>query len=317
MAKKTLFPIFLVGLFITLVSSTFALEKVKLGSSFKIAPVYYLLVLAAEEKGFWKDNGLDVEWVPFVATTPHVLALASGVVKIGISSAFPFPDAGERGLAVVMVGQYATFPAFDLWVRTDSPYRKVEDLQGGRIGIVKLGDPPHMYGRIITRAHGIEKNVRYVAVGGVLEQMAGLRAGAYEAMVQGFTAVAGLKVQGIIRQLAAGEDYLPKPWLGIVVVARIDFAKSQPDVVKKLLRAILQASSFVRTNPSWSVKKIMSLQSRSEQEATVLYDATRFTTTLEIDRKAVESFRKVHIEYGLMTEKAPKVDDLFTNEYLP
>ena len=59
-----------------------------------------------------------------------------------------------------------------------------------------------------------------------------------------------------------------------------------------------------------------SFQGVSEEAAKVLYGDTTFTTTGKIDRKAVENARKVYVQYGVLTEKAPAVDDFFTNEYL-
>lgn len=42
-----------------------AVEKLDLGTSIKFTPAYYLPILAAEDKGFFKEQGLEVEWVPF------------------------------------------------------------------------------------------------------------------------------------------------------------------------------------------------------------------------------------------------------------
>lgn len=317
MARKLLFTLSLASLFIGLVSPLFALEKVKLGSAVKIDRVYYLPNLVGEEKGFWKENGLEVEWVPFGGNTPLNHAVAAGAINMAMTASSGPPAAAERGLPIIMVAELSARPAFGIWVRAESPYREPRDLKGARIGVTGLGTPTYMFGRLIVAAHGIEKDVRFVGAGGPPQYIAALRTGGVEAVVSRVSTMAGLKVDGVVRELASSADYLPKPWFEDVVLARKDFARTKPDVVKKMLRAMLQSIDFIRKNPSWTVDKIKSFQGVSEEAAKVIYEEVRFTVTGKFDRKAVENMRKVFIEYGVLTEKAPAVDDLFTNEYLP
>ncbi len=193
----------------------------------------------------------------------------------------------------------------------------MRDLMGKRIGLpTKLGIP-HTYARIITSAFKMEKDVRFVAAGGVRETIAGLRVGAFEAVSQPLTTMARLQVKGILRSLASTVDYLPKPWTDLVVFARKNFTRSKPDLVRKTLRALLQSTNFIQKNSRWTVDKMKSFSRFPEEAAKLVQKDFQFTTTGRLDRKAVENLRKVFIQYGVLTEKAPPVDQLFTNEYLP
>ena len=317
MARKSLFFLFLAGLFFSLISPAIALEKAKLSSPVKVDATFYLPVLAAEERGFWKENGLEVEWVPFGGATPQMQAVAAGAINFGMVPSIVLMTTAERGVPVVIVAEWVPNDPFIIWVKTDSPYRNPLDLKGKRIAVTGMGAPTHAYGRLIVKANGIEKDVRFIGAGGVPQQIAGLKVDSFEGMVMPLAPVVGLKVEGAIRELASAADYLPKPWLEHVVFVRKDYARSQPEVVKKLLRAMLQAADFIRKEPRWAMDKMKSFQGFSEEAAKLLYERKRFTTTGRIDRKAVENVRRLCIEYGLLTEKAPAVDDLFTNEYLP
>jgi len=42
-----------------------AADKLRFATTVKTHPILVMPVLAAEEKGFWKQNGLEAEWVPF------------------------------------------------------------------------------------------------------------------------------------------------------------------------------------------------------------------------------------------------------------
>ena len=316
MVRRLWFFLFLPGLLTGLVSGSFALEKVKLGSAVKMVPEYYLPVLTAEERGFWKENGLDVEWVPFASATAQVSAIAAGAIGIGIVGPDSPLAAAERGLPVVMVSELVPSYPFGLWVRADSPYRHVRDLKGARIGATALGATTHIMGRLIAAAQGMEKEVRFVGAGGVPQMVAGLRAGALEGVITRIGAIVDLKLAGQARELASASDYLPKPWTDTIIFSRKDFAQNKPDVVRKILRAALQASDYMRKNPRGTMDKMKSFQGLSEGAAKIIYDAIPFTITGKLDRKAVENVRRLLIEYGLLSEKVPAVDELFTNEYL-
>lgn len=317
MARKLSFSISSVGLIIGLVSPIFALEKVKLGSSVKMAPAFYLSPLVAEERGFWKENGLEVEWVPFGGPPAQIRAVAAGAISIGAATAADPVTAADRGLPVVIVAEFFAQPQFRVWVRADRPYRHVRDLKGGRISVAALGGATHVFGRIMFAAHGMEKEVRFVGAGGAAESLAALSAGAVDASVEGLFIWVTPYLEGKIRETGNPIEYLPKPWLGIVTFARRDYTRSKPDVVKRVLRGMVQSLEFMQKNPRWTLDKMKSFQGLSEEAAKLVYDWIGPRATGKIDRKGVENIRRVFMEYGILTEKAPAVDDLFTNEYLP
>lgn len=317
MIRRLLFFVFLTASFIGLGSSIFALEKVKLGSSVKVVPHYYLPPLAAEEKGFWQQNGLEVEWIPFTNAPAQMRAMAAGELNIGESGIDGPPTAAARGLPVIIVSELASTPAPGIWVIADSPYRHVRDLEGARVGVSALGGYLHTLARIIVSAHGVEKKVRFVGSGGIRESQAALRAGALDAVVTNLTVVAPLKLEGKVREVASVGDYLPKPWVDQVVFARKDFARGKPDVLRKTLKAMLQSFAFIRENPRWAVDKMKSFTGLSEEAAKLIYEALHFSVTGKLDRNAMENVRTTFIKYGILTEKAPAVDDLFTTDYLP
>ena len=131
------------------------------------------------------------------------------------------------------------------------------------------------------------------------------------------SSAAPLKVEGVIREIANAGDYVPSPWFEDPIYVKKDFALKEREAVRKVIKASLQAADFARKNPRWAMDKIKSFAGIPEEAAKLLYDDTAWSTSGRIDRKAVENLRKVFIEYGIITEKAPSVDELFTNEYLP
>lgn len=317
MKRNFFFSLLLIALLVGPPSTVFPLEKVKLGTAIKVDLLLYLPVLTGEEKGFWKENGLDVEWVPFAGTAPQMRAVAAGAINIGLSPIDGPLAAAEKGLPVMIVAEEVPSAPFSLVVRADSPYRHPRDLNGARIGVTTLGATTHAFGRIMLRAHGLEKDVRFVGAGGSPAMVAGLKAGAFDAIVSSLRTVVPMKVRGMVLLIASAGDYLPRPWVDFVTFARKDFIRSKPDVVRRLLKALLQSTHFIRENPRWALDKIKGFQDYSEEEARLAYSDLHFTISGRLDRKAIENVRKVFIDYGVISENTPPVDELFTNDYLP
>src|SRR3990172_2547450 len=116
-------------------SFTQGADKVKLATSVKDNPAYYLPILAAEEKGIWKRQGLEVEWVGFRAGGEMAPAIAAGHVEIGITTAVLATQWAARKFAVIVVAALDSHEEWSLYVLTDSPLKKPVDLRGTKLGI--------------------------------------------------------------------------------------------------------------------------------------------------------------------------------------
>lgn len=71
-------------------SSASAAGKIKFATSIKLAPTFYLPVLAAEEKGFWKENGPEAELVKFKGGAKLYQGIVAGLdsTSLEISALF-------------------------------------------------------------------------------------------------------------------------------------------------------------------------------------------------------------------------------------
>jgi ABC-type nitrate/sulfonate/bicarbonate transport system substrate-binding protein len=81
-------------------SVSLAAEKLRFATAVKLYAPYYLPVLAAQGQGYWKQQGLDVEWVAFRGGTPMNKAVAAGEIKIGLTNASSQFAAAARGVPV-------------------------------------------------------------------------------------------------------------------------------------------------------------------------------------------------------------------------
>lgn len=327
MARKLLF-LSLAGIFFSLVSPIFlpvpitirtqaaALDKVKFGTSVKDHPAFYLPILAAEDKGFWKDQGLEVDWVPFTGAATLLRAVAAEAISMGMSGPVALVPAAARGVPVVIVANHNPTSEFLLLVRAESPYKEPKDLKGTKIGVLTLGAATHAYARVIAKAAGIEKEVKFVGTGGLVETIAALRVKAVDAIVLNFPPLVPLILAGEARELVALADYLPKGWMDQVVFTRKELIRDKPEVVKRVIKAVLQGNNFVLTNRAWTMEKMKAMSGFSEEAAAAVFSRLALSRTGKIERPAMENIRNFLLEYELVPkDKAPPLEEIYTTKF--
>src|SRR3990172_586483 len=154
-----------------------AIEKIQLGSAIKLTPAYYLPVVTGDEKGFLKENGLEVEWVPFQSAPDMHRALAGAAMNMGLDTGTGKIQAASRGIPVYTVSDLQHNEGVALYVLPGSPIKGPKDLKGARIGITRPGSTDHANAQFVAKVLGIEKDVKYLGTGGIPQKMAALRAG--------------------------------------------------------------------------------------------------------------------------------------------
>lgn len=291
-------------------------EKVKVASGIKLSPVFYLPPLAAEEKGFWKENGIDGEYVPFESAKAAFAAVAAGHVVYGMTTAPSIIDAASRGLPATMVLELSPRAGFYIWVRSDSRFKQGKDLKGGKLGVSGFGGTEHAYGRMGVVGLGLEKDVKFVGTGGIGPSLAAVKTGAIDGVVLTVHQMISLKLKGEVRELVNIGDFHPSEWLGYVAYARKDFMANNPDAMRRAVKAMVQAMDFIRKNPAWTMEKMKSWQGYTDEAARLVYEDIAFSKDGKINRKALENVRNFLGDFGVIPkEKIPTTEELYTDQF--
>src|SRR3990172_2275096 len=143
-----------------------AAEKVRFGTPVKATANHDLPFLAAEEKGYWRQNDLDVQWISFDGGAFQVRALAAGSVDVVMTVAISYIPAAARGVPAIMVADLGLRNDIFLWVRADSPIKEAKALPGAKVGVPALGAFAHFFGIMAAKALRMEKEVKFVGAGG-------------------------------------------------------------------------------------------------------------------------------------------------------
>src|SRR5436190_6823464 len=194
------------------VSAASAQDRVRYGSAIKLSPVYYLPILAAQEKWLFAKNGVAVEWIPSESGPDMMRNFASATIDMGSSNGGTDIPAISRGVPAIITANLQPHDGFAFWVLTNSRIKAPADLKGAKLGVSRLSGVEHAYGLVAAKRLGLSSDVGFIGTGGIRESLAILVTGSIDAVILNPQNLIELKLQGKVRQLLPIADFLPKPW---------------------------------------------------------------------------------------------------------
>ena len=313
---------FLIGwvvlyLLTALASRGLAAEKLRYGTSSKKA-TYSLALMAAEQKGFWKQNGLDANWTPFRGNTDLNRAIVAGAIDMGTESMTGLISGASKGIPLIAVATTGWAEYF-IWVRSDSLILKPAHLKGTKFGMSRLGGGFHAYGRTVVRALGLEKDVTFVATGGHGAFLGAMKTGKIQSVILSPLDGISLMLKGELRPLVSINQFLPKEKVDDVIATPRPLIDKNPGLVQKAVKSVLQGRDFVRENKPWVEKQLIETYRYTPRVADIVSKLVimRLPLDLKITPKAVDNVRNFLIENKLIDEKkAPPVNKLFTTRFV-
>jgi len=243
-----------------------ALEKVVVAAA--AASAVFVPHFLALEKGFFRDEGLDAE-VPVMRANLMPAAMASG--ELGYS---PQTSASVRnamaGMPVRLIG--VTVNKSTRWLVGAAGIRPVPQLRGQTIAVNALGDGPYNSASLALEHFGIDpqSEVRWVGMGGTPERIVALQQGSAQGTVFTDADVPRAEALGFVPLLRL-DEVAPLPEAGLVTtVAKLD---TERDQVKRVLRAMVRAVRYVKSDREGSLPVFMQFLDVPRAEAEQAYDA--------------------------------------------
>jgi ABC-type nitrate/sulfonate/bicarbonate transport system substrate-binding protein len=244
-----------------------AAEKVRI--SVTNLNISFLPAGAALKKGFFKDEGLDVEIIRM--NTPNSLtALITG--DIGYTLLFGSVVRGAlRGMPIRAVASLLDSPTHALIAKAE--YKSVKDLKGKTVGIGNFGGTDEVVARLMFKAHGVdaEKDLKFIAVGSDRARLAAIRENLVDVAVIAPPGDSLGKQMGF-SVLARAYESFSFPFIGVGTSLRS--IKERPEEVKKVTKAMLRANRFVREDKEGAVKILMEWGRAESDHASASYEST-------------------------------------------
>jgi NitT/TauT family transport system substrate-binding protein len=233
-------------------------EKAKITIGVGGKPLFYYLPLTiAEQKGFFKAEGLDVEIQDFPGGARALQALLGGSVDV-VSGAYEHTITqqakGQNIEALFLQGKYSAI-VLGMSKANAAKYKSPADLKGLKIGVTAPGSSTNMFVNVLLAKAGLKPDA--AAIIGV-----GATAGAVAIMQRGeIDAMANL--DPVISQLEAGGDFVPVvdtrtakgmqdvyggAYAAGSIYVPVEFAKKYPNTAQAVVNAMMRALRFIQTS---------------------------------------------------------------------
>jgi NitT/TauT family transport system substrate-binding protein len=262
--KWTKLTIFIVTFFSA--QPLFALDQVNVHVSAGISP-NALLYRFATEKGFYREEGLDVLLIQ-AGMLPGIQGLVGGSFQF---SQILGQGAGAvlRGLPLKIVMVFDTRPLN--WLYAGKNIKTLQELKGGKqIAVSSFGAALDQMTRELLPKHGIDpqRDVVLRAIEPTPSRLAALFSGAVDATVLNQSDRLIAKKNGFNELLFYGDD-LEFITAGVVVADKT--LAQRPELVQRFLRGTLKGFLWLKTNEKEVVPKFAAAMKISDGEAADVY----------------------------------------------
>ncbi len=195
------------------------------------------------EDGHFRKHGLDSNLIYIRGGSTAVQALLAGEIQFGHLSPAPMLTAWAQGADFVWVGTTTHQMVFTLLA--DPAIAKGADLKGKKIGITRIGSASDLAVRAALEQFGLNvKDVTMIALGGIPEILAAMRAGAVQAGILSpptSTSARDLGYRPLLHIPDLGREFT---FSGIA--AKRSFVHSQPEIVRAYMASLTDGAKVYK-----------------------------------------------------------------------
>jgi len=294
---------------VTLAPAVRAQPSVKIGTA--VLGDYALAgpFIVAVEKGFFRTEGLNVEFVPFKGGPPLVNAVIAGDVLLGAAGSTDILVFREAGRPLKMVATHTEGNHFTL---------NAAELKGKAIGVTSIGATTWVFARMVAKAQGWDpdRDVKIVPLGGLDAQLAALSRKEIHAFVWG-DGGAVTQLAGKSKVLMRLDKVTPR-WISQVQYVSEEAIKKQGDEIRKAMKGIFTAIKFmtektgdaaeiVAKKIGWSTEAVLAAHKISG--GLMSHDGT-------VSMEALRSMQDTLLEYAVIKKRLP-IEEHVAREFAP
>ncbi|MYZ47111.1 ABC transporter substrate-binding protein [Propylenella binzhouense] len=238
-------------------SGAHAQDTTKLSVGISVKSIFGLPIVVARDKGFFKEEGLEVTIEYFAGGPPATAALMGGSLQF-LNAAFENNvKTAKLGQPIVTIMNIQSNYAGAIIMRKDVAEKlghkpEVADLKGMRIGTLARGGFTDVSTRYILNAAGLDpdKDAELIPIRGADRQIAAGQAGQIEAAMVtepwGPIAVEGMDAWRYVVNTTVGEGPELFQDMGYVTLQTTkDYIAQNRAVAEKVVRAVVKAQNYI------------------------------------------------------------------------
>jgi NitT/TauT family transport system substrate-binding protein len=292
---------------------------------------YYLPLTVAERKGFFKDEGLEVEIPDFAGGAKALQALVGGSADM-VSGAYEHTinmAAKKQPIkAVVLQMKYSSI-ALIMPKDKAAKYRSAKELKGLKIGVTAPGSSTNMFVNNLLAKEGLKPtDVSFVGVGTGSGAVAAMEKGEIDAVSNldpvltqlestgKFAAVADSRTEKGMKDIYGGDYHAS------VIYITDEFIKKNPNTVQAVVNAMVRADKWIARATPQEIVDLMPNEYKAGNPSlykdALLKNMIGFSEDGRLSMKAAENVYKVLRQFEPSVMAAGKIDlnTTFDNSYV-
>jgi len=213
------------------------------------AQAYY-----AQDEGFFKARGLDVDVQTFSTGGAVFPAVVSGALDIGAGNFVALAQAHQHGVPFVLIAPAGAYsgrtPSAGIAVTKSSPVRTPKDLAGKTVAVDSLKNLSYIAVASWADKNGLDvKTLRFVEIP-MSAMGAAVAAGRVDAASLIEPALNRFLAENDARVLARHFDAIAPQFLEGGWFCTADYAKNHPDVIRRFAAAMVDSARWANANPA-------------------------------------------------------------------
>lgn len=272
--------------------------------------------ILAMEKGYFRAENVNVEFLPFRGGPHLVKAVIAGEVLLGAAGSTDIVVFREAGMPLKMVATQTEGNHFTLNVAPD--VQAIGELKGKSIGVTAVGATTWVFARLVAthQRWDPDRDVKIVPLGGLDAQLAALQRKEIHAFIWG-DGGAVTQLQGKSKVLTRLDAVSPK-WISQIQYVSEDGIRKQAETIRKVMKALFQAQRYMLSNTpeaaeviskkiGWTIEAVLAAHKISGP--LISHDGT---TSME----ALASIQQTLLEHGVIKKKLP-IEEHLAREFTP
>jgi len=276
--------------------------------------VAFLPIYLTQDKGFFKDEGLDVLVVMFNAGATNLQAMIGGDVQI-MAGGVPETVLARAGGADIK-NFWAISNVMPFQIYGSAKLKSLEQSKGKKFAISRFGSLSEFLTRSALKHSGVDpKDVTMLQIGATPARFTTLASGIVDATILWFPVTERAKAAGM-NKLFDLKDLYPN-WTNVGFIARESWLAKEKEQTTKFLRAYQRGVRYTRENRNDGIRTLEKYVGLNAAEAAAGYDEYRESFPLDgriLDAGIVATIEQ-EIETGRLKGKIA-VSEMIDNSFI-
>ena len=277
--------------------------------------VAFLPIYLTQDKGFFKDEGLDVLVVMFNAGATNLQAMIGGDVQI-MAGGVPETVLARAGGADIK-NFWAISNVMPFQIYGSAKLKSLGQSKGKKFAISRFGSLSEFLTRSALKQSGVDpKDVTMLQIGATPARFTTLASGIVDATILWFPVTERAKAAGM-NKLFDLKDLYPN-WTNVGFIARESWLAKEKEQTTKFLRAYQRGVRYTRENRDDGIRTLRKYVGLNAAEAAAGYDEYRESFPLDgrILEAGIVATVEQETETGRLKGKIPlsqMIDNSFIN----